>query len=220
MLTFVIIYVAIAALVGIDQWIKIWAIAELKGQPSRSFLPIGDFDWMHLTYVENDGAAFSMLSGSRAFLIVFPAIVIVLLLVLLHRYGKTRRWLCVAITLMAAGGIGNLIDRIWRDGKVVDYLDLQLFEFAVFNFADCCVTVGVIVLCVGILFLEKEEPDAKPLKHAKGVALSRRVGRMPSVEEADIVPDAEQILDAPELFNTEVDMDTISKPGADTGDVG
>lgn len=184
------IYAAIAALVGVDQWIKIWAIENLQGQPSRSFLPIGNFDWMHLTYTENTGAAFSILSGSRVFLIVFPLIMIVVCVVMLHRFYREHRWVLVTLPLMIAGGIGNLIDRIFRGGAVVDYLDLQLFDFAIFNFADCCVSVGVILLIICILFVEKEEPTAKKLPNAKRVPFEREAPLLP---EAQLLPEAEQL---------------------------
>ncbi len=190
---FVAVYAAIAALIGVDQWIKLWAIENLQGQPSRSFLPIGDFDWMHLTYTENTGAAFSMFSGSRAFLIVFPLIMIVVCTVMLHRLHREHRWVLFALPLMIAGGIGNLIDRVFRDGAVVDYLDLQLFDFAIFNFADCCVSVGVVLLMICVLFVEKEEPTAKKLPKARRVPFAREA---PPLPEAEMLPDAAMLPDA------------------------
>ena len=186
----------IAVLTVVDQLIKLWAIANLQGQPERSFLPLGSFDWMHLRYLENNGAAFSMLSGSRLFLIVFPVIMISGCFYAMHRLGKQRRWLYPALTLIAAGGLGNLIDRIFRGGAVVDYLDVQLFKFAVFNFADCCVTIGVVILCFGVLFLEKELPEAKKLKNAPRVPYARHAAEMPEAEplpEAGTLPEAETL---------------------------
>lgn len=59
------------------------------------------------------------------------------------------------MTLIVSGGIGNIIDRIFRGGLVVDYLDVQLFDFAVFNFADCCVTIGAVLLLIYIIFFDK-----------------------------------------------------------------
>lgn len=192
---FIAIYAAIAALVGIDQWIKLWAIENLQGQPSRSFLPIGNFDWMHLTYTENTGAAFSMLSGSRVFLILFPLVMIAICAVILHRMYKEHRWMTVALPLVMAGGIGNLIDRIFRGGAVVDYLDLQLFDFAIFNFADCCVSVGVVLVIICVLFVEKDEPTPQKLPLAKRLPFARTASPLPEAEllpEAPVLPDAEQ----------------------------
>lgn len=193
MLTTIIVIAVIAALTGIDQLIKVWAIANLKGQPPRRFLPIGSFDWMHLRYLENRGAAFSMLNGNRAFLIVFPIIMISICLYALHRLGKKHRWLYAALPLIAAGGLGNLIDRIFRGGAVVDYFDFQPVNFAVFNFADICVTVGVGIMLIGILFLEKELPEAKKLKQAERVPYARQAAALAATDalpEAELLPDA------------------------------
>lgn len=195
-MTLFIITAAVAVLAGLDQWIKLWAIANLKDQPARPFLQLGSFDWMHLRYLENRGAAFSMLSGSRGFLIVFPAVMILLCFYLMHRQGKRHRWVYPALTLIAAGGLGNLIDRIFRGGAVVDYFDFQLMRFAVFNFADICVTVGVILVCIGIIFLEKELPEAKKLKDAPRVPYARHAA---PCKEAEPLPLAETLPEAEAL---------------------
>jgi signal peptidase II len=192
-MTIFLVTAAIAVLTVIDQLIKIWAIANLQGQPARPFLQIGSFDWMHLRYLENRGAAFSMLSGNRGFLIVFPLIMIAVCLYVLHRHGKGRRWLQIAMTLIAAVGLGNLIDRIFRGGSVVDYLDFQLCNFAVFNFADICVTAGVMVIVIALLFLEKEEKSAKKAKLAKRIPFARTAAALP---EAGTLPEAEPLAEA------------------------
>lgn len=189
-----IVFAATALLTGIDQIIKLWAIGSLKGQAARPFLQIGSFDWMHLRYLENRGAAFSMLSGSRGFLIVFPLMMIAACFYAILRLGKKHRWVVPALTLIAAGGLGNLIDRIFRGGAVVDYLDFQLMHFAVFNFADCCVTVGVILMCIGILFFEKELPEAKKHPEAKRVPYAQHA---PALPEAETLPEAGERPEAP-----------------------
>ena len=194
-MTVFIVLTAIAALTVTDQLIKLWAIANLQGQPARPFLQIGSLDWMHLRYLENSGAAFSMLRGNRGFLIVFPVIMIAACLYVLHRYGKRRRWLQIAMPLIAAGGLGNLIDRIFRGGNVVDYLDFQLCNFAVFNFADICVTVGVGLVMIGILFFEKEVSDAKKLKKAERIPYAQTAAPLAgagTLPLADTLPEAEE----------------------------
>lgn len=209
-MTMILVCVVIAGLTAIDQLIKLWAIANLQGQPARPFLQIGSFDWMHLRYLENDGAAFSMLSGNRGFLIVFPIIMIAVCFYILIRYGKTRRWLQIALTLVAAGGIGNLIDRIFRDGKVVDYFDFQLCNFAVFNFADICVTVGVGLTVIGLLFIEKEVPETGQLKNAERVPYAHTAAPLP---ESEALPLAEELPAAEEAAPLE-SAEEIENAGA------
>jgi signal peptidase II len=199
-MTLFIITAAVCALAGLDQWIKLWAIDNLRDQPARPFLQLGSLDWMHLRYLENRGAAFSMLSGSRGFLIVFPAVVILLCFYLMHRQGKRHRWVYPALTLIAGGGLGNLIDRVFRGGAVVDYFDFQLMRFAVFNFADVCVTVGVILVCIGIIFFEKELPEAKKLKDAPRLPYARHAAPL---EEAETLPLAETLPEAGTLPDAE-----------------
>lgn len=199
MASVILVIAAVIALVGADQALKFWAIAHLQGQPARPFLQLGSLDWMHLHYLENSGAAFSALSGNRGFLIIFPVIMIAVCFYLLNRLGKTRRWVWISLPLIAAGGIGNLIDRIFRGGKVVDYLDFQLCKFAVFNFADICVTLGVIIMLFAILFLEKEEKTAKKSKKAGRVPFARTAAALPEagvLPDAGILPDAETLSEA------------------------
>lgn len=140
-----------AILVGFDQLFKNLAIKHLLELPGNT-LPLID-DFLHLTYVENRGAAFSLLSGSGTFLIVISAIVVVVMLFVLLSKKVTSKLLCCTLGLIIAGGLGNLIDRIFR-GFVVDYIDLRVINFAVFNFADCCVVIGTIILMAYIIFVD------------------------------------------------------------------
>ena len=198
MTVLLLVLAVIALLTGADQAIKLWAIDNLKDQPARSFLPIGGLDWMHLRYLENNGAAVSMLSGSRGFLVVFPIIMITFCFYLIHRKGRAHRYLYPALTLIAAGGLGNLIDRMFRGGRVVDYFDFQLCNFAVFNFADICVTLGVIIMVFGILFLEHELPEAKKLKEAKRVPYARLAADAPLAEELPLAAELPPAGELPE----------------------
>ena len=109
----------------------------------------------HLTYVRNTGAAFSMLSGLRLFLIVLPIVVIVAIIIYIFVKKPQNRWLLLSFSMIISGGIGNLIDRI-RLGYVIDFLDFRLINFPVFNIADIWVTLGAaIFICT--LLLSKED---------------------------------------------------------------
>ena len=118
---------AVAALIGIDQLIKLWAVQVLQPVGAMPFIP----HVVELRFVLNQGMAFSLLSGKR-----------------LQQ---------AALVLVLGGGIGNLIDRV-LNGEVVDYINLLFMRFAVFNFADICVCVGV-ALWVLVIFLDEAHAD-------------------------------------------------------------
>lgn len=71
------------------------------------------------------------------------------------------------MTLIVSGGLGNIIDRLFRGGVVVDYLDVQIFDFAIFNFADCCVTIGAALLLIYVLFFDKSDKKDKTVTEEK-----------------------------------------------------
>lgn len=98
-----------------------------------------------LRYVENTGAAFSSFSDSTKLLSVFTLIVIAacLIVLLTHRFKSVFVNIC--LILIVSGGIGNEIDRFAR-GFVIDFIEPLFMNFAVFNFADCCITVGAFML--------------------------------------------------------------------------
>ena len=140
-------------LVAADQLIKIWAINELKPVKVMDFIHIGDLDIMDLRYVQNEGAAFSSFSGARWFLICLVTIMLIGLTIFILKYKYKRPFFMISAVMVMAGGVGNLIDRV-RFGYVVDYLDVKLFNFAVFNFADICVVLGAIFLLIFLFFIE------------------------------------------------------------------
>lgn len=150
----IVAFAAILLLTGADQLIKLWVVDNLKNADSREFLKIGRLDIMHLTYLENDGAVFGSFSGMRWVLVGVTAVLMAFCIFYMIKHRRDKL-LVVCMTLIVSGGLGNIIDRIFRHGIVVDYLDLQLFNFAVFNFADCCVTIGAVLLLVYIVFFDK-----------------------------------------------------------------
>lgn len=109
---------------------------------------------MHLTYLENDGAMFGSFSGMRWILVIVTSFLMGFCIYYMIGHRK-EKMLVFCLTLIISGGFGNIIDRLFRGGRVVDYLDLQLFNFAIFNFADCCVTIGAALLLIYIIFFDK-----------------------------------------------------------------
>ena len=150
---------AAAVLVGVDQLIKRWATAVLLPKTAMTLIP----GVLELRYFLNDGMAFSMLAGKQKLLIAATSLMLlgVLWMLFARKLTPLER---VAWTLVLGGGIGNLIDRI-ATGVVVDYINVLFMNFAIFNFADICVCVGVGLLMVWVLFdsyfKEKAERSVK-----------------------------------------------------------
>lgn len=157
---------AAAAMVGLDRLTK-WLIAEnMELKETINLIKFGDTEVLNIYYCLNDGAAFSRLSGHRIFLIVFTVLVIVGLLVLMLS-GKVKRHIQIAaLGLVIGGGIGNLIDRIFNDGLVVDFIDFRLINFPVFNVADICAVCGSGLLILTILIDEIRAYRKKKSKSA------------------------------------------------------
>ncbi|MBE6939916.1 MAG: signal peptidase II [Ruminococcaceae bacterium] len=146
----------IILLIGSDQLLKYWTVTALELGESVPFLP----GLMQLTRVHNYGAAWSSFSGQTLFLVtvnvvMLAAVAWALWKLVRHPLGR------IAGLLILGGGLGNVIDRVWH-GYVVDMFDLLLFEYPVFNVADCFVVVGVILGAIYYLwFYEKYD---KPIK--------------------------------------------------------
>lgn len=95
-----------------------------------------------IVYVENRGAAWGMFQGETIPLVVITGIVMAGCVFLLVKYRQNGIFFW-AISLVLSGGIGNMIDRIFRGGRVVDFLHFQFWPtFPVFNVADCAVVIG------------------------------------------------------------------------------
>ena len=145
-------------LIILDQLTKLWVLDALRGQEPVTLLP-GVFQ---LLYVENRGAAFGILQNKQWFFVIITVAVLAALLWVLPKIPAERHFLPLSLCLcfIAAGAVGNMIDRIFR-GYVVDFLYFQLIDFPVFNVADIYVTTASVVLILLILFLYKEAEFAR-----------------------------------------------------------
>ena len=158
---FIISLIIIALLTLADQLIKLAVVNNIDTGEIIRVIHFGDFDVFNLTHITNKGAAWSMMEGKTWFLVGFPMVVILGGMVYMYFKRKESKLLMVSLALIISGGIGNLIDRI-RLGEVVDYIKFEPINFPVFNFADICVVVGVIVLALYFLFFDKsskKKPD-------------------------------------------------------------
>ena len=143
----------ITSLATIDQFSKEIILTYFNAGDSKTIID----GFFSLTYVQNYGAGFSIMQNARTtFLIITPICLLAFAYLLLKSNDKLSK---AALLLMISGTIGNFIDRIARI-YVVDFLDFVFFgwDFPIFNFADCCLTIGVLLYIITLL---KEDKDAK-----------------------------------------------------------
>lgn len=138
-----------AGAVALDQISKLLVL--------RYLAPVGSYPlWrgvLHLTYVENRGAAFGMLSEHRWVFLAASTAAILVIGVYLFRARPKSVLERLSLAMIAGGGIGNMIDRVAR-GYVVDFIDVTCIRFYVFNIADSFVCVGCGLM---ILYLIRAE---------------------------------------------------------------
>lgn len=151
-MVYLLMTLAAAIIVAADQITKYLVLANIPLHGYVQAIP-GLF---HFTYIQNDGAAFSMLKGQQwLFAILFAALTVAVILEFWKKkmgFTAFERWCIVAIW---AGGLGNMIDRL-RFGYVVDMVNLEFMIFPVFNVADCFITCGCIALMVSLVFFNRK----------------------------------------------------------------
>lgn len=158
------IYTIVAVLVLVmDQAVKFWTtkniVPQAIGDECVSLIP----GVLHMTNVQNFGAAFSILENDQWLLIAVSVVFIIGIIILINMeviHTKFGRWTAV---LVMAGALGNAIDRVLY-GYVVDMFEIELFSFAVFNVADIFITVCGLLFCIHVIFYrEPEEVKASTL---------------------------------------------------------
>lgn len=147
-------FILLSILVCIDQFTKYLAIIKLKD--NDSFVIIKNVFELH--YLENSGAAFGLMKNQKIFFIFVGIIMLFITTYVIVKVPATKKYNPLQITLVviAAGAIGNMIDRL-RFDYVVDFFYFELINFPIFNVADIYVTVAATVLIFLFLFYYKEE---------------------------------------------------------------
>lgn len=165
------IWLFIAALLaGADRLTKWAVVANMELKDKIHIIKIGDTEVLNIYYCLNDGAAFSELSGHRVLLITVTSVILAGVLGLMLS-GKIKRPVYLAAAgLTLGGGVGNLIDRIFNGGLVVDFIDFSLINFPVFNVADICAVCGAGLLLATVVYDELRELKAKKAAKAAGAA--------------------------------------------------
>ena len=150
---FIVLSVTVLACVCGDQSAKAFALTHLYGQSSVSYLG-GIF---HLVYAENSGTVFGIGSAwaedFRFFLFVILVVIMLVTTVLYVLLKPLRPKLVFAIALVVGGGLSNLIDRVYHNGTVIDFMVIRvgMLESGIFNLADMAIVFGVVILCFLVL---------------------------------------------------------------------
>ncbi|MPN16024.1 Lipoprotein signal peptidase [bioreactor metagenome] len=150
---YVLSLIMIASLVVIDQILKEIVVRYLMPIGSHAFIS-GFMEWH---YVENTGAAFGSLSEHTMALSIVTLLILAGGIAVLLSGRVKNKLLYYAFVLIISGGMGNLIDRVFRgtklfNGYVVDYIRVLFVDFAVFNFADCMVSIGAGMIIIYLIF--------------------------------------------------------------------
>ena len=134
--------------IAVDQLSKQFVLDHLGYAHSIDLLP-----FLNITLIYNQGAAFSFLNQAGGwqqwFFSAIAVVVCIAIFIWLARLPRGARWTGAALALIAGGALGNLAGRLWR-GHVVDFIDFHVgsWHWPVFNIADSCVVVGVIILVI------------------------------------------------------------------------
>lgn len=146
-----------AVVVVVDQLSKVWVLRTWP-EPYTGAIAIVP-GWLELTYIQNTGVAFGMFQGVPQ-LFIFTSLLIVAgaIWFYLRNAPPDDRWLGMCLGLIVGGAIGNVIDRV-RLGFVVDFIKTFDGRFAVFNLADACISVGVVLMALLLMWADRAKHD-------------------------------------------------------------
>lgn len=146
-------FILLAILIALDQFTKYLAVIKLKSQPAYNIID----GVLEFNYLENRGAAFGMLQNQKIFFVFVAAIFLCVIVYVLIKVPTDKKFnsLHIFLTMIAAGAIGNMIDRL-RFDYVVDFIYIVLINFPIFNVADIYVTVSTFFFIIQILFVYEE----------------------------------------------------------------
>ena len=137
--------------VVLDQLVKWWTVQNIELYSTLFQNPI-----LSLTYIQNNGAAWSILEGQMWFFVIITVVALIVLPFLLYKYKDESKWMTIGLSSIIGGTIGNFIDRV-RLGYVVDMFQVEFFNFPIFNVADMSLVFGVLCIFVYIIFFEGKE---------------------------------------------------------------
>ena len=143
--------------VGLDQFVKWLTIQHI---PKNTVLEEPVLGLFRLAHHRNTGAAWSILEGQTWFFLLALGIFVVVLFFLIRKKWFTKTPEFVALAVILGGAFGNAVDRIFRNGEVVDMIKFNFWmDFPTFNVADIFITLGCGFLILYVLFFDKDASE-------------------------------------------------------------
>lgn len=130
-----------------DQFSKAYFVDVLARGESMPFID----GFIQFTYIDNAGGAWGIMSGHTWIILSLTLLIMIICVAMLIKNGFKSKMLFWSVTMVLSGGIGNMIDRLFRDGKVVDFIHLEFMDFPIFNIADCAVCIGSFLLLIYLI---------------------------------------------------------------------
>ncbi len=147
-------FIIMCLLVVADQYTKALAVVQLKDKPAIPIIP----GILEFNYLENRGAAFGMMQNQKIFFIFVAVIILGCIIYIFVKTPPERKYtiLHILLTFIAAGAVGNMIDRL-NLNYVVDFIYIKAINFPIFNVADIYVTCATFLLVIILLFVYKDQ---------------------------------------------------------------
>lgn len=151
-------FILLVLLVVVDQLFKVWARGSLKGNEDITVIP----GILSFSYLENRGAVWGIFQNKTTFLIMLTAVIFVAVLVIYFKLPPKKKYnpARVLLVFIAAGGLGNIIDRVIF-GYVTDFIRFDFIDFPVFNVADMYITVCEVIALILVFFVYRDDLDSK-----------------------------------------------------------
>ncbi|MEI6291018.1 MAG: signal peptidase II [Chloroflexota bacterium] len=175
------LFLTAAIVITLDQWTKMLVRKLPLGD---TWLPQG-LEWLEpyarIVHWYNTGAAFGSFSGYGWVFTVLAFIVAGLIIYYYPQVEDEDWWLKLAMGMQMGGALGNVVDRLTNNGQVTDFISVG--NFAVFNIADSSITLGVVVLLIGIWFKEQKE---RKLAYQQKLAILNDMSQ-PNPEDENVI---------------------------------
>lgn len=139
-------------------------IDQVSKYLTQAYVDLGQqIEWipglLSVTHIHNTGAAWSILEGQMWFFYIVTVIVVVMIIYYMQQM-KNEPLLKTGLAFILGGAVGNFIDRLMHQ-YVIDMIQLDFIDFPIFNLADTALTIGVILLFIQYIFLDRQEKESK-----------------------------------------------------------